>query len=282
MVKVLETILLPFVLASHYRGGTYKVRQQENDMIKIVNTQTWRRGKLQYFFVRFSTFLGFDMYENNCQPDDVIQQNPSDVPMPGQCWAGSCQSADLSYTVLFVADNYCYGDGENFIPRPENPYIFGWRSRAWVPFTDDLGQEYGDNWSMIHQFMWMYDPTNNTPDFKLPPLWLIMAGCPNQEIDLAPHDFDGDTVRCRWAVGDEAGGAELDPVRHPSLSLDGDNCIVKYDGTLDASQVGVKPIALMMEDFDSQGNIRSSVPVQFLAQVWTPTMNRNGFIVRKI
>ena len=45
MVKVFETVLLPFVLASHYRGGTYKVRQQENDMIKIVNTQTWRRGK---------------------------------------------------------------------------------------------------------------------------------------------------------------------------------------------------------------------------------------------
>ena len=57
---------------------------------------------------------------------------------------------------------------------------------------------------------------------------------------------------------------------------------MKYDGTMDASQVGVKPIALMMEDFDSEGNIRSSVPVQFLAQVWTPDMNRNGFIVHEI
>ena len=137
------------------------------------------------------------MYDGNCQPEDVIQQNPSDIPMPAQCWAGSCQSADLSYTVLFVGNDYCYGDGENFIPRPENPYIFGWWSWAWVPFTDDFGQEYldEDRPGDIHQFMWMYDPTNNTPDFKLPPLWLIMAGCPNQEVDLAPYDFDGDTVR---------------------------------------------------------------------------------------
>ena len=41
------------------------------------------------------------------------------------------------------------------------------------------------------------DPTNNTPDFKLPPLWSIMAGCPDQELDLAPYDSDGDTVRGR-------------------------------------------------------------------------------------
>merc|ERR1712147_361296 len=34
-----------------------------------------------------------------------------------------------------------------------------------------------------------------------------------------------------------------------------------------------KPIGLMMEDFDADGNVRSSIPVQFLAQVWTPNMS---------
>ena len=29
----------------------------------------------------------------------------------------------------------------------------------------------------------------------------------------------------------------------------------------------------MMEDFDANGNVRSSIPVQFLAQVWTPNPN---------
>ena len=29
----------------------------------------------------------------------------------------------------------------------------------------------------------------------------------------------------------------------------------------------------MMEDFDSNNNVRSSIPVQFLAQVWTPSLN---------
>ena len=35
-------------------------------------------------------------------------------------------------------------------------------------------------------------------------------------------------------------------------------------------QDGVKPICLMIEDFDEYGNVKSSVPVQFLAVVWTP------------
>merc|ERR1711931_220128 len=38
------------------------------------------------------------------------------------------------------------------------------------------------------------------------------------------------------------------------------------------SRKKVKPIGLMMEDFDASGNVRSSIPVQFLAQVWTPNM----------
>ena len=61
----------------------------------------------------------------------------------------------------------------------------------------------------------------------------------------------------------------------PSLSLDQENCVVHYTGSLDQSTVGVKPIAIMMEDFDALGNVRSSIPVQFLAQVWTPSLDRH-------
>lgn len=43
------------------------------------------------------------------------------------------------------------------------------------------------------------DVTNNSPDFKHPPLWLIMAQCDDQYIDLSPSDSDGDQVKCRWA-----------------------------------------------------------------------------------
>ena len=100
----------------------------------------------------------------------------------------------------------------------------------------------------------------------------------NQFLDLAPIDPDGDIVRCRWATAEEAGGAAFQPALHPSISLD-ENCIVHYDGTLDSVASGVKPIALMMEDMDMLGNIKSSIPVQFLAQVWTPLVQRNGALI---
>ena len=35
----------------------------------------------------------------------------------------------------------------------------------------------------------------------------------------------------------------------------------------------------MMEDMDMLGNIKSSIPVQFLAQVWTPLVQRNGALI---
>ena len=136
------------------------------------------------------------------------------------------------------------------------------------------------------QRMTVNDLDNTSPMFKLPPLWLIMSGCPDQKIDLAPSDPDGDTgepwklkrknylkkVRCRWATSTEAGGATMDRSQFPSLSLDEENCIVHYDGSKDQSSHGVKPIGLMMEDFDADGNVRSSIPVQFLGQVWTPNL----------
>ena len=58
--------------------------------------------------------------------------------------------------------------------------------------------------------------------------------------------------------------------------MDPDTCIVTYDGTLDTLTSGVKPVGIQMEDFDANGNVRSSMPVQFLATVWTPSNARSG------
>ena len=57
---------------------------------------------------------------------------------------------------------------------------------------------------------------------------------------------------------------------YDSLSINETTCILSYDGTKDLTKSGVKPIAVQVEDFDENGNVRSSVPVQFLAAVWTP------------
>lgn len=55
-----------------------------------------------------------------------------------------------------------------------------------------------------------------------------------------------------------------------SISLDEERCVLIYNGENDLSVTGVKPIAIQVEDFDESGNVKSSVPVQFLATVWTP------------
>ena len=39
-----------------------------------------------------------------------------------------------------------------------------------------------------------------------------------------------------------------------SITLDGTSCILTYNGNKDKASSGVKPIAIMIEDFDVQGN----------------------------
>ena len=154
---------------------------------------------------------------------------------------------------------------------PTESFTYGWTSCCWVDFTADDGTSVSGG-DMI-QIAKVNDITNTSPVFKHPPLWLIMAGCDGAYIDLAPQDPDGDRFECRWATVDEAGdGAATDLSIWPSLSLDTDNCIVHYQGSLDETSVGLKPISLMIEDFDQFGSVRSSIPIQFLAQVWTPNL----------
>ena len=255
-MKLATSILATTAMASHYRGGTYKVRQTAaGNTLEIDNTQTWR--------------LGADMYSGGCRTSA-----PSSTATQSTCAlqaGGTCQSAALLYTALFVHDTYCYGDGQNTIAKPASGFTFGWGGCCWVTLTKDDGSQ-GAGGAMAMR-MTVNDVNNNSPSFKLPPRWTIMAGCPGQKIDLSPVDADGDSVRCRWATSSEAGGAFNTPGFWPSLSLDEVNCIITYDGTMDGTSLGVKPIGLMMEDFDSSGNVRSSIPVQFLGLVWTPNMS---------
>ena len=251
----LAASMIAVASASHYRGGTLQVSQLANGKLGVTNTQTWRKGS--------------DQYSGTCRTTAS-----SSTSLPGRCQGGSCssaQNAGMLYTALFVGDDYCYGDGNNELIKPSGPFNWGWDDCCWVQKTTDSGSRVsgGD----MNLKMQINDVNNNTPQFKLPPLWLIMAGCANQQIDLAPVDPDGDSVRCRWATSTEAQGAYTNPSYWPSLSLDTANCIVKYDGTKDSSGTGVKPIGIMMEDVASNGSVRSAIPVQFLAQVWTPNLN---------
>ena len=210
-----------------------------------------------------------------CTQDDVINQTPSPYPLETAfCYetqtGASCGQDAMDYTVTFKGEDYCYGDGIHQLATPSGPFTYGWSSCCWVSMTADNGNIIGGD--SMQQVAVVNDLTNNSPIFKHPPLWLIMAQCDGQYIDLAPKDVDGDVIKCRWATQDESGGAYTDPNLWPSLTLDTENCVVHYTGSLDTTSFGVKPVAITMEDFDIAGNVRSSIPVQFLAQVWTPNL----------
>ena len=253
------------VSATHFRGGSYRFTPDPVSGGQMIDfKQTWRKTESGYL--------------PECTQADVNNQTPSIMSLlTGRCYTldseRECGSNDLLYTVSYVGDDFCYGTGDYTINVNE-PFSYGWNDCCWVDFTADDGTVVvGDE--MIERAT-IYDITNTTPNFQQPPLWLIMAGCDGQFIDLQPDDSDGDVYQCRWANVDEAGSAFTDIENMwPSLSLDAENCIVHYKGSMDTTSVGLKPIALMIEDFDHDGNVRSSIPIQFLAQVWTPSLTRS-------
>lgn len=72
-------------------------------------------------------------------------------------------------------------------------------------------------------------------------------------------DSDGDRVRCRWGNGTDECGV----ICFPKGSLTSDPCEFTYN----ASKLGYHAVALIMEDFDSNDNVLSSVPLQFLIHI---------------
>ena len=191
----------------------------------------------------------------------------------------SCGTGSITYKPTFGDDtlDYCYGFGKIVIsPAPTSPYKLEWAGNNWVSFTTDSGSSRGGSgWLVQGKY---YNILNSAPSFKLPPIWMIKAKCDGEFIALNPTDADGDIVKCKWATQSEASSAYYQQSLWPSLSIDQDNCVVHYNGTLDSHGQGVKPIALTIEDFDVNGNIKSSTPIQFLAQVWTPNISSRSLV----
>lgn len=255
---------LAAVKASHFRGFSYSVTQDTNGdptKLDIGRSQTWRRSN--------------SGYSGGCIQQDIDNQTPAKED-PEDCWIGTqrCGYTTGGYIVsdiedsLSTANNHCYGGRIEDFDKPSGPFEFEWDDCCWVKYTtDDNVLVSGGSFGFLAK---INDPDNNSPQVKLPPIWKIMAGCPAQTLVLNPSDLDGDKIKCRWGTSNEALGAWKSNHNFASITLDEDTCILTYDGTADQAPDGVKPIAIQIEDFDSNGNVKSSMPLQFLATVWTP------------
>ncbi|CAG5114204.1 Oidioi.mRNA.OKI2018_I69.chr2.g8268.t1.cds [Oikopleura dioica] len=163
--------------------------------------------------------------------------------------------------------HYCFGKKkEGFLVS--EPFIHRGQGCCITDLTDDDGNSVGGEYKIEAK---VYDLDNKSPSiFGLPNRWNIMFGCQNQQLELAPHDPDSDDeVRCRWATFDEAKGMARVNGTFDSLVLDETLCTITYVPELNKSP-GFQPIAIQIEDFDIFGNIKSSMPVQLRANIWTP------------
>ena len=78
-------------------------------------------------------------------------------------------------------------------------------------------------------------------------------------INVPMADIDGDRLRCRWGVNSsETGGIYL-----PKGDLQSSPCQLTYY----AETVGYEGVALVIEDFDSNNETLSSIPLQFLIEI---------------
>ena len=104
---------------------------------------------------------------------------------------------------------------------------------------------------------------NSSPRAITVPLLHLQEGC-KHTIPLGVSDPDNDTIRCRWAVGEECKGICN---KFPGAFLDSNSCTIKYHANYGT---GIKAVAIMIEDY-APGSLHplSSVALQFLVAVFS-------------
>lgn len=78
-------------------------------------------------------------------------------------------------------------------------------------------------------------------------------------IDIPMADIDGDQLRCRWGTNSSESGG----IYTPKGQLQSAPCQLTYNAT----NIGYEGIALVIEDFDTNNRVLSSIPLQFLIQI---------------
>ena len=135
--------------------------------------------------------------------------------LQNRSFVDTCEDLQSSYVVTDIEDkqsplnNYCYGYGNDVLPKPAGPFMVKIESCCWVNFMNDFGRLIGSGSpkkerNELKLIAKINELENNTPLVKVPPIWRIMSGCPDQILNLNPVDLDGDLIRCRWATAEEA------------------------------------------------------------------------------
>jgi hypothetical protein len=78
-------------------------------------------------------------------------------------------------------------------------------------------------------------------------------------INIPMADIDGDQLRCRWGANESESGG----IYQPKGNLQSNPCQLTYNATT----IGYEGVAVVIEDFDSNNQVLSSIPLQFLIEI---------------
>ena len=106
---------------------------------------------------------------------------------------------------------------------------------------------------------------NNSPKSAMNPVVQVHLGKVHT-IRIPMADTDGDPVRCRWGQKNKT---ECGSICSPKGFLTRDPCELTYNAT----RLGYTAVALIIEDFDSNNEVISSIPLQFLIHIVNKTVD---------
>ena len=196
--------------------------------------------------------------------DQTIVESGELIGLDGalECESGcSGDISDMRYrcTDFSIDEDWSFGERvvvHNFTGGPEITIAF--TGSEWIsPFDSD--------WRVSTSFSLARrndtGEINSTPRAITSPLLRLQEGC-NHTITIPVTDPDGDTIRCRWAVGSECAGI-CDGF--PGAVLDPESCSLSYYAN---QGQGYRAAAIMIEDFlPGSDTPMSSVGLQFLVLV---------------
>ena len=84
-------------------------------------------------------------------------------------------------------------------------------------------------------------------------------------INIPMADINGDRIHCRWGENVSESGE----IYKPKGELQSNPCQLAYNAT----KPGLEGVALVIEDFDSNNNVLSSIPLQFLIEIVSLPLN---------
>ncbi|CAF2662529.1 unnamed protein product [Rotaria sp. Silwood2] len=262
----LHLLLIVVVAASHYRGGaiSYTIRaipvnitgDGQQIAVRITQRHSWRRSA--HFCNNTSPSSG-----NLIGEGMLVWKSNQNMLSP------TVPSINNQVRCTDYNEEFDYSSGENSttVLLPLNSRIeYLYEGCCWITL---LPPDSESGWALklvVNTNRRLDGTLNNSPKTTMNPIVQV-------EIDkihiirIPMADSDGDSLRCRWGnSADECGS-----ICASKGNLQSNPCELTYN----ASQSGYHAVAIVIEDFDSDGSVLSAIPLQFLIHIVNETIEPN-------